>query len=88
MNKLLALMAAGGFALATSAFAADPQDDAPMAANRSKRDEDVQYAGGDKKGDDRKAFMKTCLSAKPMAPRRQRRKQDAMCNKKTAVWQG
>ena len=38
---------------------------------------------GDKKGDDRKAFMKTCLSAKPAPPPKPESKM-AMCNKKTA----
>ena len=35
---------------------------------------------GDMKGDDRKAFMKTCLSAKP----EKKESKMAMCNKKTA----
>jgi hypothetical protein len=38
---------------------------------------------GDKKGDERKAFMKTCLSAKPAPPPKAESKM-AMCNKKTA----
>jgi len=56
-----------------------------MAANpHAREDEDVQYAGRDKKGDDRKAFMKTCLSASDWPPRRKGRKQDGHGNKKTA----
>jgi hypothetical protein len=39
---------------------------------------------GDKKGDERKAFMKTCLSRKPAAPAKPESKM-AMCNKKTAA---
>ena len=38
---------------------------------------------GDKKGDDRKAFMKTCLSNAPAKPMTQSEKM-SMCNKKTA----
>jgi hypothetical protein len=41
---------------------------------------------GDKKGDERKAFMQTCLSAKP-APAKPESKM-AMCNKKTAGLKG
>ncbi len=45
----------------TSAFAADKE----MTGQQSKMATCNQDAG-DKKGDDRKAFMKQCLSAKPM----------------------
>ena len=38
----------------------------------------------DKKGDERKAFMKTCLSAKPA----KKESKMAMCNKKTAGMKG
>jgi len=38
---------------------------------------------GDKKGDERKAFMKTCLSNTPAKPMTQSEKM-SMCNKKTA----
>jgi len=38
---------------------------------------------GDKKGDERKAFMKTCLSNEPAKPMTQSEKM-SMCNKKTA----
>ena len=41
----------------------------------------------DKTGDDRKAFMKTCLSAKPAAPAKPESKM-AMCNKQTAGLSG
>jgi hypothetical protein len=37
----------------------------------------------DMKGDERKGFMKTCLSAKPAPPPKAESKM-AMCNKKTA----
>ncbi|TMG89158.1 MAG: phosphate starvation-inducible protein PsiF [Betaproteobacteria bacterium] len=45
---------------------------------------DCNDQAGDKKGDDRKAFMKTCLSAKPA----KKESKMAMCNKKTAGMKG
>ena len=82
MNKLLALIVAGAFAFAAPAFAADPpKTDAPMAANpQQEKMKMCNTQAGDKKGDDRKAFMKTCLSAAPAKPESKM----AMCNKKTA----
>jgi Skp family chaperone for outer membrane proteins len=72
MKKLLVLMFAGAVLAAGSAVAADnPQQNKMKACNEQ---------AGDKKGDDRKAFMKTCLSA---APAKAESKM-AMCNKKTA----
>ena len=66
--------------VAAPAFAADTnsQQDKMKACNAQ---------AGDKKGDDRKAFMKTCLSAKPAEPAKPESKM-AMCNKKTAGLQG
>jgi hypothetical protein len=75
--------------------AAAPATPAPKAADAKTADaakstnsqQDKMKAcndkAGDKKGDDRKAFMKTCLSAKPPAPMTQGEKM-SMCNKKTA----
>jgi Skp family chaperone for outer membrane proteins len=93
MNKLMALIVAGAFAAATSAFAADPPktaatDTAKTAAATDTAKPNPQQEkmkacnaqAGDKKGDDRKAFMKTCLSAAPAKPESKM----AMCNKKTA----
>jgi hypothetical protein len=76
MGKLLALMVAGAFMVAAPAYAADSnsQQDKMKACNDQ---------AGDKKGDDRKAFMKTCLSAKP-APAAKPESKMAACNKKTA----
>ena len=58
MKKLLALFVAGAFfAVAAPAMAADnPQQEKMKACNAQ---------AGDKKGDERKAFMSTCLKAKP-----------------------
>jgi hypothetical protein len=63
MNKLLTLVTVGlslclGNALAADAPAKTPQQNKMTACNK-------EAAG--KKGDERKAFMKDCLSAKPAA---------------------
>ena len=77
MKTLIALTLAGLFACGT-AFAADtkmtPQQEKMKACN-------ADAAG--KTGDERKAFMKTCLSAKEAKPAKPESKM-AMCNKKTA----
>ena len=92
MNKLVVLIVAGAFAAATSAFAADPPrtgatdttktattDTAKTNAQQEKM-KTCNAKAGDKKGDERKAFMKTCLAAEPAKPENKM----AMCNKKTA----
>lgn len=96
MNKLLALIVAGAFAFAAPAFAADPPKTAAPAATtaaspaapaadkpltpQQEKMKTCNTQAGDKKGDERKAFMKTCLSAAPAKPESKM----AMCNKKTA----
>jgi hypothetical protein len=82
MNKLLALIVASAFAFAAPAFAADPpKTDAPKALTpQQEKMKTCNAQAGDKKGDERKAFMKTCLSAAPAKPESKM----AMCNKKTA----
>jgi hypothetical protein len=56
MKKLLALTLIGAFAVsATPAFATENAQQERMKTCNAK--------AGDKKGDDRKAFMKDCLSA-------------------------
>jgi len=67
---LLSLFASGG-AYAAANDPVNPQQDKMKACNTK---------AGDMKGDDRKAFMKTCLSAKP----EKKESKMAMCNKKTA----
>ena len=76
MKRILALLVAGAFAAAAPAYAADTntQQDKMKTCNTQ---------AGDKKGDERKAFMKSCLSATPAAPPKAESKM-AMCNKKTA----
>ena len=73
MNRILAVLMLGTVAfVAGPTFAAEnPQQERMKACNQE---------AGDKKGDERKAFMKTCLSAAPAKPESKM----AMCNKKTA----
>jgi hypothetical protein len=67
--SLLSLFACGG------AYAAD---DTKMTPQQEKM-KTCNTKAGDMKGDDRKAFMKTCLSAKAEPPKSKM----AMCNEKT-----
>ena len=75
MNRFLVLAAAALFACGV--YAADTQTDTKMSQQDKMKMCNDQ--AGDKKGDDRKAFMKTCLSAKPEKPKSKM----AMCNEKT-----
>ena len=82
MKPLLVLMMAGLFACG-SAYAADAgksDGDKPM-ANNAQQDKmkDCNTQAGDKKGEERKGFMKTCLSSKPAKPKSKM----AECNAKT-----
>ncbi len=82
MKSLLALVIAGAL-VAAPAFGADTKAAAPNP--QQERMKACNEQAGDKKGDDRKAFMKTCLSNKPAAKPESRM---AMCNKKTAGLKG
>ena len=64
MKYLMTALALSAACLSTSTFAADAAS-APMGKQQSKM-ATCNADAGDKKGDDRKAFMKTCLSAKKM----------------------
>lgn len=77
MKKIFAVCAAACFV--TSAFAAAPEPAAaPKTAQQSKMTTCNADAAG-KKGDERKAFMKGCLSAKVEAPVTQQSKMKT-CN--------
>jgi len=76
MKKLMMLMAAGAFLAAAPALAADNARQSKMKA--------CNASAGDKKGDERKAYMSSCLSAKPAAAPAKPESKMAMCNKKTA----
>ncbi|MBJ9663116.1 PsiF family protein [Burkholderia gladioli] len=69
IRSLMAVLLLGGM-LASPAFAANSQQDKMKACN-------TQAAG--KSGDERKAFMKDCLSAKPAGKMSQQDKMKA-CN--------
>ena len=86
MKRLLVLTIAGAFALAAGpAFAADNPQQARMKQCNEK--------AGDRKGDERKAFMSACLSGKeaaaaaPAAPMSQQDKMKA-CNAKAGDKKG
>ena len=85
MKKLFALALLGLFACGT-ALAADTKTDTKTATDAKNSQQEKMKAcndkAGDKKGDERKAFMKTCLSAKPAAEEKPKSKM-AMCNEKT-----
>ena len=68
-NILIASIASVAVSLSAAAFnvAAAPAEPAAKTAQQSKMTSCNADAAG-KKGDERKAFMKTCLSAKPAAP--------------------
>jgi hypothetical protein len=85
MKNLLTALVLSCAAFTTASFAADSPaagGGAPMTKQQSKMGACNKDAG-DKKGDDRKAFMKTCLSAKadaaPPAKMTQQEKMKA-CN--------
>ena len=62
MKHLMTVLALSVAAMSTSSFAAD----APMSKQQNKMGQ-CNADAGDKKGDERKAFMKTCLSNNPAA---------------------
>ena len=81
MKPLFVLALAGSVACG-SAYAADTASSATTpAATNSQQDKmkECNTKAGDMKGDERKTFMKTCLSAKP--PKAQSKM--AECNAKT-----
>jgi hypothetical protein len=82
MRQLLTLSAAFALALSTSAFANSHKEAPGMAASGAMTKQqskmgDCNKEAGDKKGDDRKAFMKTCLSNKPMTQQEKMKKCNA-----------
>ena len=63
---------------------------APVFAENSQQTKmaDCNKQAGDKKGDDRKAFMKTCLSAKPAAAPMTQQEKMKVCNTQAADKKG
>jgi hypothetical protein len=92
MNQFTTLLAACALALAMPAFGQAqkaPDTKAAEAKPTNSQQDKMKMCNekaADKKGDERKAFMKTCLSASP-APMTQGEKM-SMCNKKTAGLKG
>ena len=71
MKQLITLSAALALVVSTSAFATTHKEAPGMAASGAMTKQqskmgDCNKQAGDKKGDERQAFMKTCLSNKPM----------------------
>ena len=64
MKKLFALLALGMSLAVGAAYAADAKEPTAQQNKMKTCNADAK----DKKGDERKAFMKECLSAKPSAP--------------------
>lgn len=71
MNKLFVLLACATSLLVSPAFAATAQQSKMASCNKD--------ATG-KTGDERKAFMKDCLSAKPAAPAQTQQSKMKTCN--------
>jgi len=71
-------------AVAGPSFAASHAASAPMADKKPTAQQSKMAScnkdASDKKGDERKAFMKACLSAKPAAPATQQSRM-TVCNK-------
>jgi len=84
MSKLLSLIAAAGLAL--SLGAAPTLASAKTAQQEKMSTCNAQAAG--KKGDERKAFMKDCLSAKPAAAPATQQEKMKVCNKEAAGKKG
>jgi hypothetical protein len=85
MKMLLAIAAVCAMACAGPSLGADTKAADAKATTNSQQDKmkACNAQAADKKGDERKAFMKTCLSNAPAKPMTQGEKM-SMCNKKTA----
>jgi hypothetical protein len=62
MKQLMTVLALAAAAISTSAYATSHKEGADMTKQQGKM-ASCNKEAGDKKGDERKAFMKTCLSA-------------------------
>ena len=90
MKKLIALAITSALVLfAAPVLAADPPKDATTTNSQQQRMKDCNAKAGDKKGDERKAFMSACLSGKdaPPAKMTQQEKMKA-CNAKAGDKKG
>ncbi|MFO1212019.1 MAG: PsiF family protein [Paenacidovorax caeni] len=73
MNKLLTVIAATGLALSFATAHAAEETAKPKTAQQTKM-ATCNAEAGDKKGDERKAFMKHCLSANKQATQQEKMK--------------
>ena len=73
------LLASVAFAQPASAPAAPAKEKAPTAQQEKMKTCNTQ--AGDKKGDERKAFMQKCLAAKPDATPKTQQEKMAACSK-------
>ena len=87
MKQLLALAACASFLLFNSAFAQTAAPEAAPTAQQSKMTQCNKDAAG-MKGDERKAFMKNCLSAKPAAAGNTQQNKMTQCNKEATGMKG
>jgi len=87
MKRLLALAITSAFVFAAApVFAADPPKDTNAQQERMK---DCNARAGDKKGDERKAFMSACLSGKePPAAKMTQQEKMKDCNVKAGEKKG
>ncbi|MEO8806214.1 MAG: PsiF family protein [Burkholderiaceae bacterium] len=93
MKHLMTVLALSLAALSTSAFATSHKEapdmakgaSAPMGKQQTKMG-DCNKEAGEKKGDERKAFMKTCLSAK--APTQQDKMKSCNADPKAKATKG
>ncbi|MFJ7567953.1 PsiF family protein [Herminiimonas sp. NPDC097707] len=89
MNKLLAFLVSTTFA--ACAFAADPATaPAPAKSAQQTKMTTCNKEATGKKGDDRKAFMKECLSGNPKVSPAQQAQRDRMksCNADASAMKG
>ncbi len=72
------------------AFAAEPAKSSTTLTPQQQRMKDCNAQAGDKKGDERKAFMSTCLKGETAAPAKPMTQQEKMtyCNKQAGDKKG
>ncbi|WP_028207016.1 PsiF family protein [Paraburkholderia nodosa] len=88
MQSVIAAIVLGG-ALAAPAFAQTAAPAAPAANSQQNKMKACNTQAGDKKGDDRKAFMKQCLSAAGApAPTMTQQERMKACNAQAADKKG
>ena len=81
-----ALALACALTAASSVYAAEPAASTTLTPQQ-QRMKDCNAQAGDKKGDERKAFMSTCLKGEPAKPMTQQEKM-TFCNKQAGDKKG